>query len=234
MAIIKRTYHMVAAFALLNLFALIGGILYLYSSGALTPEKARAMFEVIHPPELDEAELAEGDAGKTEDIGDSKSVTGAPPAINAITPEKREIARLNLQRLTQNAEDRLRYASRMMVDIERKREALAKEAERLKQAQAEQAGMDADEVFQKDLEIVSLMKPKVALDNLLARPVNEAARVLQELDSRKGKKIIEAASKDPRKWQMMLRVQDRMRETGFDTAANASNPETEEPTESQS
>lgn len=202
---LKRYYNLIAGFALLNVLVIGGLAGVMYANGTLTLDRLKAAIEVFKPAQAADA-VADG-AVAADDAAEPVRSGTKPP-----TPTQRELARLNLERVTQAAEDRLRYANRMMVDIEREREALEQQEADAEKLRAEQAGMDADEVFQKDLEIVSLLKPKVALDNLLARPVDEAAYMMQSMDARTSKKIIESASKDPRKWAQMLQIQEKMRD----------------------
>jgi len=200
---LKRMYHLVAGVALLNLLVAGGVAAYLVANGTLTIERLRELAAVLRPEPASEGIAAESSAGD--------AAIGGASSANLPTPAQRELARLNLERVTRSAEDRLKYASHMMLDIERRREEL--EAQKLEVAAARAAteGEADDEAFQRDLEVIALLKPKVALDNLLAREPDDAARLLQALESRTAKKIVEAASKDPRKWAVIMQIQERMR-----------------------
>jgi Skp family chaperone for outer membrane proteins len=200
---LKRTYHLLAGLALANLLIVLAVVAYFAMQGTLTPQRLRAAVETLAAASEDES---------TDEDATETPTAGAPPASAPIADaEEREIARLNLERVTRSAEDRLRYASRLMVDIARQREQLAASKAEVAELRATETGRETDAAIQKDLEILSMLKPKVALDNVLARPMSEAAEVMRALDARTGKKIIEAASKDPRKWPLMLQIQERMR-----------------------
>lgn len=209
METLKKCYHLVAGLALVNALALVGGLCYLIADGRLDATKIRAIVAMFKPVEEGAGEAA---AEKTPE-----QVAAGETAPQASQVE-REMARLNLERITRTAEDRLRYVSRLILDTERRREALEKEKTEAEQELAAEARREADEAFRKDLEVLSVLKPKVALDALLARPVDEAARSLLALDERTVKKIVEAASKDDRKWQAMQAIQERMRAMDFPVA----------------
>lgn len=212
MNLLKKTYHLIAALALLNLMALGVGVALLASRGMLTGEKVRAVVGVL------KAESAEGGA----DAGSAGLPGPASPAgIALAAPVEREIARLNLERVTRAAEDQLKYTSRMMVDIERRREEIQRQKEELENAQVAAQSAAADESFQKELEVLSLLKPKIALDNLLALDLDSAARFLGSMESRTAKKIVEAASKDPLKWAQVLQIQEKMRMPAVEDTAQA-------------
>jgi hypothetical protein len=201
---LKRIYHVVAAIALLNLFVAGGAILYFVGAGTLTKDELRAAASALRPAPPGVNVKTEGEAGNVS--------VATSTAIALPTPAERELARLNLERATRSAEDRLKYASRMMVDIERRREQLDEQKQQLADSRIAAESVATDEVFQKDLEVLEMLKPKVALDNLLAREVDEAARLMHALDVRAAKKIVETASKDPGKWEQVLRIQEQMRE----------------------
>jgi len=203
MNMLKKTYHLVAALALLNLLAMGAIAVHLAGQGQLTAEKLRSVVELFKPQPAEAA----GDAQATP-AGKSPE-PGAAPA--PMTPSEREIARLNLERVTRAAEDQLKYSSRMMVDIERRREELKRQKQELEQAEKAAESAAAEETFQKELEVLSMLKPKIALDNLLALDMDTAASYLRAMDARTAKKIVEASSKDPAKWGQMLQIQEKMR-----------------------
>ncbi len=212
MKAVRRLLFLLGLFALGNMLAVGGGVGYLVAQGKLDAERVRAVVEVFQNTDADEAQSAES----------SEPVDASARPSPAMSLEQREIARLNLERVTREADDRLKYANLLMLDVERRREAFEKQKEVFAQAQQEEVAVQSEETFQKDLEVLSLLKPKIALDSLLVRPVDEAARLMMAMDGRTSKKIIEAASKEPRKWAAMLEIQRQMRaEPDVDGAAQA-------------
>jgi len=209
METLKKCYHLFAGLALVNAMVLLGGLSYLVADGRLDAARVRAIVAMFKPVEEAAVEAAAEIASEQVGVGE------AAPVASQV---EREMARLNLERITRTAEDRLRYVSRLILDTERRREALEKEKAEAEQELAAEARREADEAFRKDLEVLSMLKPKVALDALLARPIDEAARSLLALDERTVKKIVETASKDDRKWQAMQAIQERMRAMDFPVA----------------
>ncbi len=187
----------------------MAGLGYLMSSGKLTAENLRTVADIFsEQPEAAE-EALEAEAGLKE-----KKLLAVDAPRPGTTEE--EIARRNLERLSLVADHRLKLANRQMVEVNRRSEEVEQqrvvETEQ-REAEAEQL---ADQAFKKDLEIVSLLKPKVAMDSLLARPMDDAARMLMAMEARKGKRIFEAARKDPGNWAKMLAIQRRLRELSSD------------------
>ena len=215
MAALKKVYRVIALLALLNLLGVVGLVAFLVGTGRLSKADAEVIAKALRDPA---AEQAEAEAAK---VGEQKDTTGRTPTGEAEPlPDstEAEIRRRNLERVAMQAEHQLILANRQMLDVKRRQEELEQQ---MAEAKAEQQQIEqerTEEGFKKDLELMSMLKPSVALDSLLVRPVDEAARIMMEIDARQGKKIIETAAKDPRKWAMMLEIQRRLRDMSPDAA----------------
>jgi hypothetical protein len=205
MGLLQRIYKGVAALAVIHLLLLAALVGLAAVNGLLTPERIKAVVAVFRP-EPPAAEAA-ADAAAS-----APSATPAPSSDATAPATLDEMARRNLERQVLEASHQLILANRQMVEVTRRREELDRRAGEMEQAREVEAQREASEAFAKDLEILSMMKAKVALESLLARPDAEAAGLLFALESRKSKAIIEAASKDPRKWARMVAIQQKMRE----------------------
>jgi hypothetical protein len=205
MKTLKTVYQLVALVALINAVILLGGLGYAIATGKLTPERVRAMVDVLHTEETP-AETV-GDAVESDKAQQLAMATPPPVGSNS-----EEVIRRDLERQAMETEHRLILARRQMVEVERRREELeqaeAKRAELLDAEAAESAQLG----FQKDLEYLAALNPKIAVDVLLAKEIDAAARLLVAMETRKGKKIIEAAQKDPRQRARMLEIQLRIPE----------------------
>ncbi len=202
---LKKSYQIIAFISLLHIVAAVGAGLYLAASGRVTLDDVKVAVDYLRRSESTEASAADE---KGETALASEESTGVPrPGSHG-----EDVARRNLERLSLVADHRLKLANRQMVEVNRRSEEVEQrwaEQEEQQQAKAREA---ADKAFKKDLELLSLLKPKVAVENLLARTVEDAARMLMAMDSRQGKKIIEASSKDPAQWAKMLAIQRRIRQ----------------------
>ena len=212
---LKKAYRLVALLALIHLLGLAGGAAFLVTTGRLTPQRVRAVVDVLRG-ETPGAEESVSDAGEQSEMSNA----GAQPSAPGSAAE--ELARRNLERVVMEANQRLILANRQMVEVKRRREELERQEAERAQLHSRQAEESAKEGFKKDLEILSVLKPKVALDSLLTRPVDDAARMVMAMDARNSKKIIEAAQKDPRKRAAMLAIQQRLRDL---SAAESGNEE---------
>ena len=218
---LKKAYHFVALLALIHLLGLAGGAAFLVTTGRITPQRVRAVVDVLRG-EAPGAEESEPDAGEQGEVPDAGA---QPPAPGSVAEE---LARRNLERVVMEANQRLILANRQMVEVKRRREELERQEAERAQLHSRQAEESAKEGFKKDLEILSVLKPKVALDSLLTRPIDDAARMVMAMDARQSKKIIEAAQKDPRKRTAMLAIQQSLRELSADQSGEEEIPTLED------
>ncbi|HNO77917.1 MAG TPA: hypothetical protein PKN33_07630 [Phycisphaerae bacterium] len=205
-----KFYQFIALVALIHFAAILVGVGWLIQSGKLNKENVLAIAGV----------LGFGDDAGTDDGADTDEST----ATEAASPQKgkssapvtnsvqEELARRSLQRAVTQAEHRRELAQRAMLDVRRRREELERLAEQQTTKVEKQTKEKAKEGFKKDLEILSSLKPKIALDSLLARSVDDAAQMMLLMETRQAKKIMEAARKDDGKWTQMIAIENKMRE----------------------
>lgn len=202
---LKKAYRVVALLALLHLIGLLGVVGFLVGTDRITAEHVRAAVEVLREGKGGAESEAEVEAGDEEAME-------AVPETPAAGAAREEIARRNIERLKTQADQQLLLARRAMVDLTRRREEFERQQNELSR-QREQAETERrKEGFKKDVEWLSTEKPKTALDHLLLRATEDAARLLLEMDTRRGAKIIATAQKDPRKWAQFLPILKKVRE----------------------
>ncbi len=191
MGIIKKTYHAAAALALLNLLALAGGTWYFFTTGKLDAERVRGAAAVLR-----------GDADVAgEETGEELTEATSPDAERIVrtdaSPEQRrvedEIAWRNAERYRTQIEQRLKLINTARLDVDRRRE----EFEKLKSLEREereaQTQREAVAGYAKQVSVISALKPKAALGQLMTMSDADVARIFFELSTRKVKKIVEAA-----------------------------------------
>jgi flagellar motility protein MotE (MotC chaperone) len=207
--LLSRIYKGVAVLAIIHM-ALFAGLLGVGAAkGMFTADRVKAVVAAIHPTPS---------PSPTPVAGEPTPAPGASPKPEAehaapVNPSaSSEIARRNLERQMLETSHQLVLANREMVEVTRRREELERREKELREARVEATQNETRETFAKDVEVLGMMKPKIALDNLLSRPDDEAAQLLFALEARKCKAILEAASKDPAKWTRMLAVQQKMRD----------------------
>ena len=186
-----RLYHVIATLALLNLLAIGTGVVWLIATDRLDVERARRIAEVMF--------------GEGESAGeDSAEQPGEPASAGAAVSERLgpdrdiedEIRWRNIDRYRAQIEQRLKFVNAARLEVERRRE----EFERLKERERSERQRLAQEAgkpgYEKELEIIAALSPKAALKQVMTMPDADAARLLFQLDSRKVKRIFEAARTD--------------------------------------
>ncbi len=186
-----KTYHVLAAFALLNLLGLGVGIAYLIATGRLDIERARDIAKVVRG----EDEPAPTDSPDSQNEDDATQEI-PPDHVRKDHHVQDEIRWRNTDRYRAQLEQRLKFINAARLDVERKREELERLSERQRDEKARLAQSAASPGRKKEIEIIAALRPKAALEQVMAMPEADAARILFELDNRKVKKIFEAAKTD--------------------------------------
>jgi hypothetical protein len=220
-----KFYQFIALIALIHFGAVLVGVGWLAKSGKLNKESILAIANVLGLAEDPKPEQTTdaGDPKSTMTDASKKSKSPTAPVTNSV---QEELARRSLQRAVTQAEHRRVLAQRAMMDVRRRREELERLAEQQSTKVENQTKEKAKEGFKKDLEILSSLKPKVALDSLLARPIEDAAQMLLLMETRQAKKIMEAARKDDAKWAQIIAIENILREATTLTGEEEAESET--------
>lgn len=183
---LKRAYVWAATVALLNMLAMGGGVAYWFSRGG-NAQRVRQAWQVLS------GELVPGE----RDDDPAEQAVQQQATAAALSPEKQrvrdEIAWRNTERYRTQLEQRLKFINAERLEVDRRREEFERMQEQVRLARQKRAQRQAQAGYEKELEIVAALKPSAALEHLLTMDDGEAARVLFQLDTRKAKKIVEAA-----------------------------------------
>ena len=205
----RRTYDAIALFAILNMIALGGIFVYIVSTGAVDGGKLERLGAVLRGEDQEEpTEPAPGPEELTEEA--------APRASGEDLVAESEIGfetmRREAERIKEELRQRLALNNSILLRATTERETFRQEREAaLAQSRAVQQKRQ-EEGFEKQVAILSAMKPKVAVEHLLGMGgPDEAARVLLQMSTRKAKKLVEAARPGEQMKQMMVVLQ-RIRE----------------------
>lgn len=212
-SILRRTYDGIVLFALLNMLGLGALVAVLVSSGAVDAEKVRTIVSILR---------GEDTATALEQPDDSTVVAEEPaePAVgaDAIAEAQRsaQIARLESDRIKAELDQRLALNNSILLRVTTERERFWKEREAVQKKEALSKKRRRDTGFRKQLDIIEALKPKVAVEHLLAlQGADEASRILLQMDTRKAKKIVEAA-KTPGQLSRMKVILQRVRDVAPD------------------
>lgn len=212
-SILRKTYDVAAIFALLNMLVWGGLGAYLVGSGMLAPDKIERIAAVLRG-EGEPTDVAGAASGTGADSAPTRaSVVGqSVEDASAASQMDEEITRREAQRIKAELDQRIATVNQVLMRVTLEREAFERQVEAEAQRKQEVTASQDQAGFKKELEYFESLAPKVAVQHLLAKPdADEAARILLEIETRKGKKIIEAAKRGNQMERMKVILQ-RLRE----------------------
>lgn len=214
----RRVYDLAALFSLLNLTALVIVTAIAFGTGALDRSRIARVAALLQG----EAEVEPAAPSSPADVVTPPMAASRPQETSA-GPEDLEILRRETDRMKAELEQQTALMNSMMVKITADREELRREQERMKAPPPADLKQRREEGLKKQIEIFEQLTPKVALEHLLAlSDMDQAARVLSELEPRKAKRIIEAAKtpeQSNRIQEILQRVQEAMPDRSAEFAA---------------
>jgi len=218
---IKQVYDAAAMLAVLNALALAGVIGFLVMNGNLDVQKIQEMASVFR----DAKPASPMPQVKNEIVADVKL---QEPARAGFSPQQLDLVQLEAQRLKVELDQRVALANSIMLKVRTEREAFRKERDMaLKQQEADRAKQQ-EQGFQKQLDVLIAMSPKMALEHILAlNDTDKAARILVAMETDRAKKIVESAKRGDQLAMMKLilqRMQDVTPGPGGDRQAQANEP----------
>ena len=208
----RRVYHLLALGALLNLLVLGGTGAYLFSKGHLSRDKILQMAEIARGDDTDE-EVEEDPVAPEE-----PSATATRVDLSTESQYAQEIAVREMQRFRDEMDQRMALNNKIMLQITTRREALEREIRAFQRRREQDVEVKDNEGFKKELEIFESLKPSAAMELMLSKgSVDDAAKLMLQMESRKVAKIIEAA-KTPADKMKLATIQERMKEVSLDSA----------------
>lgn len=181
---LKRLYHLLALLAMINLFAIVGLVGFLFSSGRLNAERVDQIGIVLR-----------GQFPTSQPTTQPAAVAAAPPE-----PSRAEIARMAAQkeyygllaeRHQREMEDRRTLNQAIQLDVIRRLEEIEKAKADLAEQQKKTVDQGQQDGLEKVLEMYSSMEPAKAKDLLRTQNKEpDAAAILMKMDASRVKKII--------------------------------------------
>ena len=186
MAGVKKAYRLLALLALLHLLAAGGGLAYLVGTGRLDGERLEQIANVLR------GELSTPQAAQAQEIARVEAPAKSAEAIEREQTAE-QIKRHEIDRRLAELEQQAATARAALLKVTRQREAHQREKEEFAAQRRQRDKQERSEGFRKDLDLLGSLKPKVAVDYLLQKPTEDAAQMLLLMETRKAKRIIEAA-----------------------------------------
>lgn len=205
--LLKRTYDAVALFSLMNIAAIVGVLAYLLGTGALDGPTLKRMAEAARKP----AETQEAEPTGQQKPADAETKEADMDRVGASQTEL-EIMQREADRIKEELRQRLALNNSILLRVTTERKAFQEEREAAERQDMRAEEMRESEGFAKQVAILEAMKPSVAVDYLLRMNApDDAARILLEMETRRARKIVEAARR-PKQVEQMRDILLRIRE----------------------
>lgn len=210
---LKRLYDGVALFCLFNLLGLAGLTALLVSKETLTGEKLRSIAAILRGDEA----LSSAAGLPEESVAPNTETATAEAAQMTLQPDRDvQLMRLEAERIKAELDQRLALNNSILLRVSAERERLQQAKEATKRQRRQQLDKRQSEGFLKQIAIYDALTPKVAVEHLLALPDPDAAAgILLEMETRKAKKIVEAAKRG-KQMEKMKSILQRIREVRRD------------------
>lgn len=199
---IKRVYDAAALVAVLNMLALVVFGALLFTNGTVNGEKLQRMAGILRGEEPTPAD--ETAASVATQTSGKKSV---PKSLAEVQIDS-ELLRLEEERIKAELDQRLALNNSILLRVMAQREQFQREQEETNRKRQLAKKQRQTTGFQKQIEIYEALSPKVALEHLLSmEDLDDAAKILLDMNTRTAKKIIEAGKrgKDLEKMKRILR-----------------------------
>lgn len=190
----KRIFTFVALMATVHMAALAGGVVYAWSQDWLTRDRILRAYAVLRGEE--EAPPA---ASGQQDAADELPKSASAQIERNVALDARE--RIELDRREQEIRHSFGLLETEQLALIREKEALLADKQRFaaeRDAQARQAG---DTGIQRELEILSGIKPKAAKELLKLKTDADVVRIFMSMKIRQARKIVAACkTSEERSW----------------------------------
>jgi hypothetical protein len=193
----KRFYHLLALLAMINLFAVVGLISYLFMSGKLNPQRVEQIATVLRG----EFPTSQPAIASTQPANREEKARGSGAEI-AQREEKKELLDLVRKRREKDLVDRDALNKTISLDTRQVLERLDKEKKALQDQKKALSSEGERAGFEKQLTMLSSAAPKLSL-NILKTQMKEpdAVQVLMKMDENRVKGIINACkTEDDKAW----------------------------------
>jgi len=216
-SILRRVYDGLSMFALLNLVGLVGLLALLSSSGTINIDKVRRIVGVMRGEEP-AGQPVHRLTGPIDGTNKGEASEAAPATEQPVAAARNEsdtdvqIIRLEGERIKTELDQRLALNNSILLRVTTERERFQRERDVAEKQQDQALRKRQSDGFRKQIAIYEALSPKVAVEHLLSLPdLDDAAVIFLEMDTRKAKKIIEAAKRPDQK-ETVMTILRRIRE----------------------
>jgi hypothetical protein len=216
-AMLKRFYHLLALLAMINLFAVVGLVLFLHLTGRLTGERVQQMVTVLR-----------GEFPTTQTAASQPTAAETPPQASGTEIARRQDEK-ELQALVRNRhereirdrgmlDDKIQLETRQLLEKLEKKEKQLREEKKQLASESEQVG------FERQLNVLSKVEPKLALQLLKGQMKEpDAVQLLMKMDENRVKAIVNACkTEEDKAW--IGRILNQIGKLGSAAASGVDGP----------
>jgi flagellar motility protein MotE (MotC chaperone) len=193
---LRKLYQAVAMIALINLFAVVGMVTFLFVSGRLNEERINQIGKVLR-----------GEFPATQEVATTQPAATQPTpresrAEIADLQAKRELYRLVGERLQNEVSQRQALNDSVQLEVLRRLEEIEKKNQRFEQEKKEFKKQNEQEGFGQALDMYSAMDPKLAKELLRTKEKDaDVVQLLMKMEPNRRTKIVNACkSAEDRVW----------------------------------
>lgn len=210
---LRQLYETVALVALINMGLLAVLVTYAGATGAINAEKINQIVAVMRGewPPVTASPSVVAETAPAQDVAPVDDAASLEMLADA-TPPDLETVRREADRIREELRQRLALNNSILLRVTTEREDFRREREEERKYQESLRAEQTAEGFRKQIQIYEGLAPKIAVQHLLSiADVDEAARILIHMETRKAKKIVEAAKRGDQLGKMVAILQ-RVRE----------------------
>lgn len=182
-----RTYSILALLALLNMSGLVALGVYLCASGRLDRGRVQRLLTALRDSRTG-ALRAESPSGET---ADSPAGISSQAAIQTVLQD-REVERLRTDRLLVDLQHERALLDRRMLQLQEDTAEFERRSASHESRLAAERAQELSESFQQVVQTIAGLKPRSAVQALMARPQAEAVQILADMPARKRAQIADA------------------------------------------
>jgi hypothetical protein len=194
---LKRFYHLLALLAMINLFAVVGLVAYLFGSGRLNAERADQIAMVLRG-EFPASQPAVAST-RPADAEDKPQRAGQEIADRRDEKELLDLVRGRRERELRDRDildQRIQLETRQLLEKLEKKEKELQQQKQVLSTEGEQAG------FERQLSVLSKVEPKLALQLMKSQMKEpDAVQLMMKMDENRVKAIVNACkTEDDKVW----------------------------------
>jgi hypothetical protein len=216
---LKRFYHLLALLAMINLFAVVGLVTYLFTSGRLNAQRV-GQIAVVLRGEFPSSQPA---VAATQPARQEENPQGAGEEL-VRQHDQKELIELTRSRREREIRDRDVLDQRIQLEMRQTLEKLEKKEKELQKAKQVLSSAGEEAGLEKQITLLSRVEPKLALQIMKGQMKEpDAVQLIMKMDENRVKAIVNACkTEDDKVW--IGRILNQIGNYGSTAAAGMESP----------